>query len=142
MAALALRPCNVFDIEKSKGKGKVVYVGDGVNDAPVLTLSDVGMSMGGFGSDIAKEASDVVIMTDELSKIPFAIKGSKKVMRIITENITFALCIKFAILILDIFGFATMWLAVFADVGVTILAILNSLRTLKLTSKKNKNKKA
>lgn len=132
----------VIETEKSKGKGKVVYVGDGVNDAPVLTLSDVGMSMGGFGSDIAKEASDVVIMTDELSKIPFAIKGSKKVMRIITENITFALCIKFAILILDIFGFATMWLAVFADVGVTILAILNSLRTLKLTAKKNKNKKA
>ncbi|MGN1227887.1 MAG: heavy metal translocating P-type ATPase [Christensenellales bacterium] len=121
----------LIEEQKVAGKGKVVFVGDGVNDAPVLTLSDVGISMGGFGADSAKEASDVVIMNDELAKIPKAIKSAKKIMRIITENIVFALTIKFAILVLDVFGFATMWLAVFADVGVTILAILNSLRTLK-----------
>ena len=125
---------DLIECEKQSG-GKVVYVGDGVNDAPVLTASDIGIAMGGFGADCAKEASDVVIMNDEISKVPLAIKGAKKTMRIITENVCFALCVKFAILLLDIFGFATMWLAVFADVGVTILAILNSLRTLNMKDK-------
>ncbi len=111
--------------------GKLLFVGDGINDAPVLALSDIGVAMGGLGSDAAVEASDIVIMTDEVSKIASSIKISKKTMQIVKENIIFAITVKVCILILSALGFASMWSAVFADVGVTILAIFNALRILK-----------
>ena len=110
--------------------GNLLFIGDGINDAPVLALSDIGVSMGSLGSDAAIEASDIVIMTDEPSKIGKAIKISKKTMRIVRENIIFAISIKIAVLILSLLGIATMWSAVFADVGVSVIAILNSLRVL------------
>ena len=112
--------------------GNLLFVGDGINDAPVLALSDIGVSMGSLGSDAAIEASDIVIMTDEPSKISDVIKISKKTMKIVRENIIFALCIKIAVLILSLLGIATMWSAVFADVGVSVIAILNSLRILNI----------
>ena len=110
--------------------GNLLFIGDGINDAPVLALSDIGVSMGSLGSDAAIEASDIVIMTDEPSKIGEAIKISKKTMRIVRENIVFAISIKITVLILSLLGIATMWSAVFADVGVSVIAILNSLRVL------------
>lgn len=110
--------------------GNLLFIGDGINDAPVLALSDIGVSMGSLGSDAAIEASDIVIMTDEPSKISDVIKISKKTMKIVHENIIFAISIKIAILILSLLGIATMWSAVFADVGVSVIAILNSLRIL------------
>ncbi|UKI58944.1 MAG: HAD hydrolase family protein [Clostridium sp.] len=110
--------------------GNLLFIGDGINDAPVLALSDIGVSMGSLGSDAAIEAADIVIMTDEPSKIGKAIKISKKTMRIVRENIIFAISIKIAVLILSLLGIATMWSAVFADVGVSVIAILNSLRVL------------
>ena len=110
--------------------GNLLFIGDGINDAPVLALSDIGVSMGSLGSDAAIEASDIVIMMDEPSKIGKAIKISKKTMRIVRENIVFAISIKIAVLILSLLGIATMWSAVFADVGVSVIAILNSLRVL------------
>jgi len=115
--------------EKSQNK-KIAYVGDGINDAPVLALADIGIAMGVFGSDSAIEAADVVIMTDEPSKINTAIKISKKTMKIVRENIVFAIFVKILVLFLSALGIATMWSAVFADVGVTIIAILNALRML------------
>lgn len=116
--------------QKSK-KGKLVFVGDGINDAPVLALSDIGIAMGGLGSDAAIEAADVVIMTDEPSKISDAIKISRKTLRIVKENIVFALGVKFLVLVLGALGFAPMWAAVFSDVGVAVIAILNAVRALK-----------
>ena len=110
--------------------GNLLFIGDGINDAPVLALADIGVSMGSLGSDAAIEASDIVIMMDEPSKIGKAIKISKKTMRIVRENIIFAISIKIAVLILSLLGIATMWSAVFADVGVSVIAILNSLRVL------------
>ena len=118
-------------LEKSDG-GKLLFIGDGINDAPVLALSDVGVAMGGLGSDAAIEAADIVIMNDEPSKIAEAIKISHKTMRIVKENIVFAITVKMVVLVLSALGIATMWFAVFADVGVSVIAILNALRILKV----------
>ena len=112
--------------------GKLIFVGDGINDAPVLALSDIGVAMGNLGSDAAIEAADVVIMTDEPSKIANSIQISKKTMRIVRQNIVFAIAVKIGVLILSAFGFASMWAAVFADVGVSVLAIINALRILRI----------
>ena len=119
-------------LKETTEKGKLAFVGDGINDAPVLAISDIGIAMGGLGSDAAIEAADIVLMTDEPSKIVNAIQISKKTMRIVKENIIFAISIKVLVLILSAFGVSTMWEAVFADVGVSIIAIINALRVLKV----------
>ena len=119
-------------LKEKSTKGKLAFVGDGINDAPVLAISDIGIAMGGLGSDAAIEAADIVLMKDEPSKIVDAIHLSKKTMRIVKENITFAILVKVIVLILSAFGLSTMWEAVFADVGVSIIAIINALRVLRI----------
>lgn len=119
-------------ITELKGAGKVAFAGDGINDSPVLTRADIGIAMGSLGSDAAIEAADVVIMDDNPAKIPAVMRIASKTLRIVKQNIVFALSVKFLVLILGALGFASMWAAVFADVGVAVLAILNSMRAMKV----------
>ena len=128
------------EVEKLLGelekKEKLAFVGDGINDAPVLTRADVGIAMGSMGSDAAIEAADIVIMDDNISKIPQTLKIARRTLAIVKQNIVFALGVKVVVLALGSLGFSNMWEAVFADVGVSVIAILNSMRALKVNKLK------
>ena len=118
-------------LEKIKNDGKVTFVGDGINDAPVLVSSNVGMAMGALGSDAAIEAADIVLMDDNLESIPIAYKNSKRILNVAKQNIYGAIIIKILTLILGALGIANMWMAIFADTGVAMLCVLNAIRLLK-----------
>ncbi|MBQ8841664.1 MAG: HAD-IC family P-type ATPase, partial [Ruminiclostridium sp.] len=133
-AYCGLLPGDKFELIKKlleNKKGKLAFSGDGINDAPALTCADIGIAMGGIGSDAAIEAADVVIMDDNPDKIVLAVKIARKTLAIVKQNIVFALGVKGIVLILGALGFAGMWSAVFADVGVCIIAVLNAMRALK-----------
>ncbi len=117
-------------LSKKSEKEKLAFVGDGINDAPVLSRADIGIAMGALGSDAAIEAADVVLMDDDPIKIAKAIKISKKCLRIVYENIYFAIGVKVICLILGAVGIANMWVAIFADVGVMVIAVINAIRAL------------
>ena len=122
-------------LKEQHEKEKLAFVGDGINDAPVLTRADIGIAMGSMGSDAAIEAADVVLMDDDVRKIASLVKIARKTLSIVHQNIVFALGVKAIVLILGAFGIANMWEAVFADVGVSVIAILNSMRTLHIAKK-------
>lgn len=123
-----------LDQERSATKGKTIFVGDGINDAPALRLADVGIAMGGLGTDAAIESADVVVMTDELNRIPDAVAIARKTMRIVRQNVVFILLIKISLLLLSAIGFSALWAAIFADTGVMALSVLNALRASRCRS--------
>ena len=118
-------------LNKRSSKGKVLFVGDGINDAPVLARADIGVAMGGIGSDAAIEAADVVLMKDKVEEITEAIRVSRRTNKILWQNIIFSLGVKIIVMLLVVLGLTNMWAAVFADVGVTLIAVLNSMRIIR-----------
>ena len=122
----------VSKVESLLSEGTLAFTGDGINDAPVLARSDVGIAMGGLGADAAIESADVVIMNDELSKLPKAILVARRTLAVVKQNVAFSIGVKLAIMVSSAFGLTNMWFAVFGDVGVSLLAVLNAIRMLKM----------